>query len=556
MQEVKRWFEDQPLEFDQPFFTKPHLLGLFFLWVLACLLAVYGLGALPLRDFDEATVARVAFELSQKEGLERLLPTLWDAPYLNKPPGLHWLIAFAIHFSEIGRGEFFKPPSEIVIRIIPALISTLIVPVGGLIQGYLRPGDRTASFATSSILLTLLPVARHGRLAMLDGPQLTAIGILWLLFLSLDSTNMDRWRSLGAGLVCSAMLMLKAPLLLPGILAAVIPMWWGGELRKLGRSSVIIAFIFGLLPGCFWHLWHGLNRGVGALWLWSGDGAGRVLFDLGEGSDLGWRVPLIEVLEGGWPWLLFWPFAIMWAWRQRHQRWGQWALGSQLVLAMVILPLKTQLPWYSHPLWLPFALLCGVPFAWLISKNKLDRPAGFRCLQKLPLLLLALGSILTLLGLLGVVGFVIGFRPYSSIAIAVGLGWSSGAMLLTSTTKSYRLFGAINVVVGSLAGLGLLMSSSFWLWELNETWPVESVVELGLQANSPSLFLEGNEERPSLNWYLGKRVRVLNNYEGAEWILTQHPGRVIKMSADQTHNCQPIDSSGNWTILNCAPANK
>ena len=34
------------------------------------------------------------------------------------------------------------------------------------------------------------------------------------------------------------------------------------------------------------------------------------------------------------------------------------------------MPLKTQLPWYSHPLWLPFALLCGVPFSWLVEKKK------------------------------------------------------------------------------------------------------------------------------------------------------------------------------------------
>ena len=37
---------------------------------------------------------------------------------------------------------------------------------------------RSSALATSVILLTLLPVARHGRLAMLDGTQLTAMALL------------------------------------------------------------------------------------------------------------------------------------------------------------------------------------------------------------------------------------------------------------------------------------------------------------------------------------------------------------------------------------------
>ena len=48
---------------------------LFVLWLLACFVTLIGLGDLPLRDFDEATVARVAYELSQKKGLDQLLIT-------------------------------------------------------------------------------------------------------------------------------------------------------------------------------------------------------------------------------------------------------------------------------------------------------------------------------------------------------------------------------------------------------------------------------------------------------------------------------------------------
>ena len=69
------------------------VLGIVILWFVALLLTLFELGNLPLRDFDEGIVARVAYELSNKKGIAQLLPTLWGTAYLNKPPGLHWIIS-------------------------------------------------------------------------------------------------------------------------------------------------------------------------------------------------------------------------------------------------------------------------------------------------------------------------------------------------------------------------------------------------------------------------------------------------------------------------------
>ena len=149
------------------------------------MLALIGLGDLPLRDFDEATVARVALELRHGLGEAPLLPTLWDKPYLNKAPGLHSLIALVISATT----QHNQLPSEWTIRLAPALLSCLVVPLGGWLQWTLRPGDRSSALATSVILLTLLPVARHGRLAMLDGTQLSAMALLWLALLQLNGSR-------------------------------------------------------------------------------------------------------------------------------------------------------------------------------------------------------------------------------------------------------------------------------------------------------------------------------------------------------------------------------
>jgi len=43
------------------------------------------LGNAPLRDWDEAGIARTALEFAQAADLNGLLPTRWGEPYLNKP---------------------------------------------------------------------------------------------------------------------------------------------------------------------------------------------------------------------------------------------------------------------------------------------------------------------------------------------------------------------------------------------------------------------------------------------------------------------------------------
>ena len=131
------------------------------LGLAAAVLALIGLGDLPLRDFDEATVARVALELRHGLGEAPFLPTLWDKPYLNKAPGLHSLIALVIRATT----QPDQLPSEWTIRLAPAVLSCLVVPLGGWLQWLLRPGDRSSALATSVILLTLLPVARRPRAA-------------------------------------------------------------------------------------------------------------------------------------------------------------------------------------------------------------------------------------------------------------------------------------------------------------------------------------------------------------------------------------------------------
>ncbi len=524
-------------------------MGLFVIWLFACCLALVGLGDLPLRDFDEATVARVALEISNKEGMEQLLPTLWGADYINKPPGLHLLIAAVIKLSRNVFFQFEQFPSDFVVRFAPALLSTLVVPLGGLIQWSLRPRETTTSLATAAILLTILPIARHGRLAMLDGSQLSAMALLWLILVSFDKSYLDKIRAFFAGLVSSFLLLLKAPFLIPALVAALIPIFLGKKIKGFSFASLSIFFAIGLSPGIGWHIWHGLQRGSDALWLWGGDGAARVLFSTGEGSDLGFLVPVIEIFEGGWPWLLLWPIGFFWALQERNTRWGQWVLATQLALAFTILPLKTQLPWYSHPLWLPFSLICGVPFAWLISRDRYQNEPSKALLSRVPYLLMIIGSGLIIFAFGSTLGFLANFRIYSGISLSAGIGWFLGGWLLTRSLKEQRLCGGIAVFLGSFISLLILMESGFWLWELNESWPVKPVAEMITTEKAFPVFIEGNHERPSLNWYTDQVISGVKAFPNSGWILSRNPSNFMAENSDK--DCRLIQERDEWALMSC-----
>lgn len=490
--------------------------GLLLLWLAAAVMAVAGLGNLPLRDWDEGTVARVSLEISMRGLPEGWLPTIWGSPYLNKAPGLHVLIAGAIGlWRQLSQAPAQALPPEWVVRLVPALLSSLVVPVGALVQLQLRPGDNRAALATGAILLTLLPVARHGRLAMLDGAQLTATGLLWWALLrSRSSRPAAGWRwGLAAGLAGSALLMLKAPFLLPVLAVGLTGLMIDPERPRRSLAPLLAALGVGLLPGLAWHGWHALMRGSDALWLWGGDGVTRVLLDAGEGSDLGWRVPVIEVLEGGWPWLPLWPLAVVIAWRQRHRSWGRWCLVLQLGMAGSILPLRTQLPWYSHPLWLPFALLCGPLLAALVLPTEdLGRQ---RFLRRLPWFWALLGGALLLLALVALLAGDSRLAPLAPLAplallaplvIPAGLGLLVGGILLSRPRAAGRQLGAGLLVAGWWLSLLLFFQSPLWNWELNETWSVLPVAELARSGNAGErqqpVYLAGKAaQRPSLRWY-------------------------------------------------------
>lgn len=525
------------------------------LWLLAVCLALVGLGNVPLRDWDEAIVARVSLELSRSPWLGGLLPTYLGEPYENKPPGLHLAIATAMRLWDWTRGDGHDTlPPEWVVRVVPALASSLLVPLLGLVQVRLRPWRPDAAVATALITVTLMPLARHGRMAMLDGSQLSAMALVWLGLLGATAARGAALRGgLLAGCGGSLLLLLKAPVAIP-VLA--VGLWLRHRDRGLEARAwrwLLGGLVLALLPGIAWHGWHLLARGTDAWVMWGPQGVER-LVKVVNGNSGGPLMPLTQALVGGWPWLPLLPFGVSLAWRQRRQPSGRWVLGLGGMALLLVLPLRTQLPWYSLLLWPPFCLACGPVLADLAAgawRSSRSRALGS--------LWLALGSLM--LAACGLASLLPG-RPVPLLGVVsagpAALGLLAGGWWLQQRAGGWKPVRAIAVVAGGwLLSLACLFASPLWNWELGNAAPIAPALGLAsARSGAPRVWLlerDAESQRPSLHWYLDSPATPLAE-ETSRW-----PGgrfrvlaRITPQEATAGERCRMAQAGGDgWKTWEC-----
>lgn len=509
------------------------------LLLAALLLLTWNGGTLPLRDWDEGTIAQVAREIwrADPSDLRWLYPTLWGEPYFNKPPLIHNLIALAYHIGGV---------NEWTSRLPCALLTAASVPMLYAVGREIFVG-RSAAVLGALVYLTMLPIARHGRLAMLDGTVLCFF--LLLVWCVLRSRRNPRW-ALGIGLAFGLIGLTKGILaLLLGAIALGFLFW---DSPRLLTSLYLWGGIgLGATPVMAWYAAQGIYYGADFLETHMlGQSFSRVWEPVENHQGPPWYY-LLEVVKYCWPWLMFVPIALQTAWRSRAMSWAKlvlvWGGGYLLVISVM----STKLPWYVLPIYPAIALAIAVPLSQVWQQTSLLSD-GERPLRP-PHWWVGSFGLMAIAGWGGGIYFGSWMPPGDS-----GLQLTLFSFGFTATLcallchRGDRQFISI-LVWGTYVSLLLFMSTPHWIWELSEDYPVQPVAALVRQLPADAEIFTSHHGRPSLNFYSDRRV-IPAAQARLERQWQRSPGTYFLLDANalqrlDTTDAQVLGQVDGWTLM-------
>lgn len=459
------------------------------LWIAAIVLLTINLGGLPLRDWDEGIVAQIAREIANApfDSLVWLFPRdLNGAPYLNKPPLVHWMIALCYRVWGV---------NEWTARLPGALLTATSVPLLYRVGREIFFQRSTAVFA-ALVYLTSLPVVRQGRLAMLDGAVLCFF--LVMLVCLLRSRRDLRW-GLGVGLGFSCLCLTKGIL---GILLAAIGLVfiaWDTP-RLLTSLYLWMGFGLGAIPVVLWNGAQIYHYGEKFLATHFWDQSLKRVSDSVENNQGFVTYYLWEIIKNGVPWVVFLPIALRNAWDNRNLGWAKLALVWSGIYFIVISLMQTKLPWYAMPLYPAFSLMIGAQL-----QRFWQPPLNAKPVQR-SRIWMTVFVVLSIVAWVGAIYYTIGLRQAD-----LQLIFSTLALTLTVTAILIARQDVQFVVVliwGTYLTLLVLMMSNHWLWELQETFaakPVGVMIQRAT-AKGQAIYTSYPYFRPSLNFYSERSI--------------------------------------------------
>ncbi|MBE9102275.1 ArnT family glycosyltransferase [Vacuolonema iberomarrocanum] len=536
-----------PLNRTNPWIDPLSLLGLS---LAALFLFSVDLGGVPLRDWDEGTVAQVAREIfrAPEGSLRWLFPTLWEQPYFNKPPLVHNLMAIAFHIGGV---------NEWTARLPGALLTAFSVP---LLYGIGREifCNRLAALLAASVYLTTLPVVRLGRLAMLDGAVLFFLMVMiWSVLRSRRNARYALVIGLSLGLLCLAKGVMLGLLL--GAIALIFIAW--DTPRLLHQPYMWLGIFLGTLPVVGWYGAQVLHYGA-AFWSHNlvSQSATRIWDSVENNAGPPWYY-LGELLKYGLPWLIFLPATLRYTWQTRELGWAKLVLVWATLYFLAISVMATKLPWYILPLYPALALAIGAYLADLWERGWHPGRRQYRPS------LYSRGWVITLLGLsLLVFGAAIYVgvlqepreRDVALICSFLGLSLLSTAGLVARHNPRF-----IAVLAwGMFLSLVLLMLSPHWVWELAEDFPVSPVARL-VRQNTPekiTVYMVAAHRRPSLEFYSDRPILPISPPEIQKFwqqdnqVYLLMPRQDFRKWRSQVSRIQVLDNARGWTLVRKARA--
>ncbi|MGK7921561.1 MAG: ArnT family glycosyltransferase [Trichodesmium sp.] len=520
------------------------LLIIISLLLAALLLFSTNLGTLPLRDWDEGIVAQVAREIS-REKWNWLYPTINNTPYLNKPPLVHWSIAFVYSIGGV---------NELTARLSPALFTVFSVPlIYGVGRELFRP--RTPAILTALVYLTLLPIVRHGRLAMLDGAVIFCfVLMIWCVLRSRYNLRY----SLAIGISFALLSLTKGIILglLLGAIAFVFLLW--DTPRLLSSKYFWRGIILGMLPVLLWYSAQFFYYGIEFFHAnFFHQSLKRIWEPVGSHDGPIWYY-LLEIIEYSFPWQLFWLPGLYLSWKNRNFSWGKLVLVWSGVYFLAISLMNTKLPWYVLPIYPAFALAVGIYLTEIWHQFRVDlgffqfstekyleihgdsvtHPLGIPSIyHRLVVALFALLALVSWVACIYLSGiFDLGASSLTKpnlhlqlIGVAVAFTMTIATILLNQQDRQFVLI----LFWGTYISLLLFVSSPYWSWELREDYYVKPVGEMIQKYTLPDqiIYSFDRRDRPSLNFYSDRLIkRVGPEKVQQEWQDKSQPYLLVEAS--------------------------
>ena len=381
----------------------------FCLFVLCGVLYFTWLNAEPLQTALEANSVQASWEMLHGG---RLVPSLNDKPYLEKPPLHNWIICL-----------FSLPWGEVTVPIARALSALSILLTAWLLYGWAKTqlNARTAFFACAVFALSPL-VFELGPRAEPEAPLIFALAsALFCLWKATNSQTTIRWPLLsGVALGCAALI--HGPL--PWLIFA--PAWAGLMIgtsnRKRAAFSGAAAVSISLLGQLPWLLALYMQFGwqqLSDVFNW-----GLFSFTASEPETIqepSWYYPQSLAL-GMLPWSLLAPGLYFLPWRSQQNRaflsmLAGWAVGSALIFSLLSVKEAHYLI-STCPAW---ALLLAWGWSAMPTEgwpNAYRDTMRFACVWMLPALIY-LGALLVMAVYLPPTTYAIGYLFYGLLIIGV-----------------------------------------------------------------------------------------------------------------------------------------
>ncbi len=527
------------------------------LWMWAFLLAavlIFGLnlGGVALRDWDEGIVAQVSREIWRGK-LNWLYPTIDSVPYLNKPPLVHWLIGLCFAIGGV---------SELTARLIPAMLTAASVPLLYAIARELFPRRSIAIFS-ALVYLTLLPVVRHGRLAMLDGAVLCFLLLsMWCLLRSRRDLRYALGAGIGFGLICLTKGVMLGLLL--GAIGCLFLVW--DTPRLLTSGYLWGGLAIGTLPVAGWYFAQWVHYGQDFINInLISESFRRISEPVSNHKGPPWYY-LLEILESAWPWQLFYLQGLRLTWENRNFPGPKLVLVWTGVYLLAISVMNTKLPWYVLPVYPAFALAIGSYLAevweqmWLPEEREKDEAEEhFDAISLLPH-----PAILGLLAVVAAVGcaYFGGWlrfggsgsaieRDLQLMLMFVALTLTISAVLLHRKDRQFLLV----LIWGTYVTLLVFVASDNWVWELAEDYPVKPIAEI-VRTGTPigqQVFTSHRLGRPSLNFYSNRQVIVADAPTLKEkWQTLPQPYFLLEKPVLKhlgLQNAEVVKTADDWVVV-------